>query len=84
MDQRQTFKDSDQLFAVVSEIFQQQQQASLLVDRDGLERIEGLITAIHPQNNVNEVSIMLDNGPSVFIKEIVGINGVFRSDYSEC
>ena len=84
MDQRQTFKDSDQLFSFISRIFQQQQHASLLIDKDGLERVEGIITAIEPHNNVDETSIIINDTTSVFIKEIIGINGLFRSDYSEC
>ena len=84
MDQRQTFKDSDQLFSFISQVFQLQQHASLLVDKDGLERIEGVITSIEPHIDVSETTIMIDDTTPVLIKEIIGINGLFRSDYSEC
>ena len=83
MDQRQTFKDSDQLFSFISQVFQLQQHASLLVDKDGLERIEGVITSIEPHIDVSETTIMIDDTTPVLIKEIIGINGLFRSDYSE-
>ena len=84
MDQRQTFKDSDQLFSFISQVFQLQQYASLLIDRDGLERVGGVITSIEPHNDVNETTIIIDDTTPVLIKEIIGINGLFRSDYSEC
>ncbi len=84
MDQRQTFKDSGQLFSAISEIFQLQQHASLLIDKNGLERVEGVITSIEPHNDVNETTIMINDTTPVLIKEIIGINGLFRSDYSEC
>jgi hypothetical protein len=84
MDQRQTFKDSDQLFSFISQIFQLQQHASLLIDKDGLERVEGVITSIDPHIDVNETTIMIDDITPVLIKEIIGVNGLFRSDYSEC
>ena len=84
MDQRQTFKDSDELLSFVSQIFQQKQQASLLIDKDGLTRVEGTITAINEHNNVNETSIVVNDTIPFAIKEIIGINGIFRSDYSEC
>jgi len=84
MDQRQTFEDSDELLSFVSQIFQQKQQASLLIDKDGLTRVEGTITAINEHNNVNETSIVVNNTIPFAIKEIIGINGIFRSDYSEC
>ena len=84
MDQRQTFKDSDQLFSFISEIFQQKQLASLLIDKDGLERVEGQITSIDPHNDVDKTVILINDTTPVSIKEIIGINGLFRSDYSEC
>ena len=84
MDQRQTFKDSDQLFSAISEIFQLQQHASLLIDKNGLERVEGVITSIEPHNDVNETTITIDETTPVLMKDIIGINGLFRSDYSEC
>jgi hypothetical protein len=84
MDQRQTFKDSDQLFSFITEIFQQQQHASLLIDKDGLERAEGKITSIDPNNDVDKTIILINDTTPVLIKEIIGINGLFRSDYSEC
>jgi hypothetical protein len=84
MDQRQTFSDSNQLFSFISEIFQLQQHASLLIDKNGLERVEGVITSIDPHIDVNETTIMIDDITTVLIKEIIGVNGLFRSDYSEC
>ena len=84
MDQRQTFKDSDQLFSLITEIFQQQQHASLLIDKEGLERVEGQITSIEPHIDVDKTIIYINDTTPVSIKEIIGINGLFRSDYSEC
>lgn len=84
MDQRQTFEDSDQLFSFITGIFQQQQHASLLIDKDGLERVEGKITSIDPHIDVDKTTILINDITPVSIKEIIGINGLFRSDYSEC
>lgn len=84
MNQRQTFKDAQQLFSFVSQIFQQQECASLLIDRNGLERAEGTITDINPNDKVEEASIVLGGNNTILIKEIMGINGVFRSEYAEC
>ena len=84
MDQRQTFKDSDQLFSYITDIFQRQQHASLLIDRNGLERVEGKITSIDPHTDVDKTIFLVNDTIPVSINEIVGINGLFRSDYSEC
>jgi hypothetical protein len=84
MDQRQTFEDSDQLFSFITEVFQKQQPASLLIDKDGLERVEGVITAIDPHIDVDKTRIIINDIVPVLLKEIIGINGLFRSDYSEC
>jgi len=84
MDQRQTFKDSDQLFSYITDIFQRQQHASLLIDRNGLERVEGKITSIDPHTDVDKTIFLVNDTIPISINEIVGINGLFRSDYSEC
>jgi hypothetical protein len=84
MDQRQTFMNAHQLFSFVQQIFQQKQHAALLIDKEGLTRAEGMITSINLHDNIDETSIMIDDNVLVLIKEIIGINGLFRSDYSEC
>ncbi len=84
MDQRQTFRDGDELFSFISEVFQQQQPAFLLIDRNGLKRVEGSITSITPHNQVDQTLIVLNDTIEVSIKEIMGINGIFRQEYSEC
>jgi len=84
MDQRQTFDNSHQLFEFVSSVFQQKQKAALLIDKEGLVRVEGLITAIKQQDDLDETGIVIDNGETVVLKQIIAINGLFRSDYSEC
>jgi hypothetical protein len=84
MDQRQTFNDSNELLALVTSIFNDRQEASLLIDREGLIRVHGLITSVKQGNGNENTIITFDNGDTVLLKEIIGINGVFRSDYSEC
>jgi len=84
MDQRQTFSNVQQLLAVVAQIFEQQQTASLLIDKEGLTRIEGNITSIDHNDCINETVITIDDSTPVLLKEIIGVNGLFRPDYSEC
>ena len=84
MDQRVTFANSDELFSFVSELFQQGKHASMLIDREGLTRAEGKITAITPNTNVDETLVTVNDIDSFAIKEIMAVNGTFRSEYSEC
>ena len=84
MDQRQTFIDDNELLSVVTTIFNQKLKASLIIDKEGLTRVEGIITLIDKRDDNENTSIIIDNRDTVTLKEIIGINGLFRSDYSEC
>lgn len=84
MDQRQTFADAKELLSIVSSIADQQLKASLLVDKAGLTRLEGFITSIKNSNDTAISSITVDDKDVVLLKDVIGVNGVFRSDYSEC
>ena len=60
------------------------ERASLLIDRYGLERAEGVITAVNSNHNVDVASIVIDGSNTILMREIIGVNDFFRSDYSEC
>jgi hypothetical protein len=84
MDQRQTFNNSNELLTLLTSIFNDRQEAFLIIDREGLIRVSGLITSVKQSDVIENTVIGFDNGNTVLLKEIIGINGVFRSDYSEC
>jgi hypothetical protein len=84
MDQRQTFDNSAQLLAFVTTIADEKQTAFLLIDDEGLTRAEGIITSINGADDIENTSIVLNDRDTVILKEIIGIDGLFRSDYSEC
>lgn len=84
MDQRQVFNNDKELLSFVTLISSEKLKAFLLVDKDGLTRVEGAITLISEKDDIENTSINIDNRDTFLLKEIVGINGVFRSDYSEC
>ena len=84
MDQRQTFNNNNELLTFVTAFVNDKSEVFLLIDRQGLTRLEGVITSIN-NNGCNENgSITINNNDTVLLKEIIGINGLFRSDYSEC
>jgi hypothetical protein len=84
MDQRATFESLSQLLSIVSDLFVQKQNASFLVDINGLTRIEGKISFIKQEKDVSKTTITIDNRSEITIDKIVAVNGLFRSDYSEC
>jgi len=84
MDQRETFDNPQRLLALVMNAHQQKQPSAFLLDNDGLQRIEGIITSIEKQQNINNTKITVADKDEILLEQIIGINGVFRSDYSEC
>jgi len=82
MDKRETFKDVQQLQALLQAHLLHKEKASFLIDRDGLTRIEGTILKIEETNS--EPFVVLAEGEKLLLSEIVAVNGVFQSDYSEC
>lgn len=84
MDQRETFSNADQLFSIVSTIYQQKQRGAFLIDAGGITRVEGEITAVEKNADINKSVIRIDKSGIILFEQIIGVNGVFRSDYTEC
>ena len=84
MDQRNTFKDLSQLLSLVSALKDNKENASFIIDRDGLSRMEGIITAVEENAIINKTSVHLNPSNIVFLDQVIAVNGIFRSDYSEC
>ncbi len=84
MDKRETFKDLQQLRQLLEDIYRQQKNASFLIDRQGLTRMEGMVLAIEKQETIYDTSVLLNNNERILLSEIVAVNGIFQSDYSEC
>lgn len=87
MDQRETFKNPDELLKILSDLKASGVPVSLLVDREGLTRLEGVIPDIHYPTNADEIiTFSLTGIPSlnISLNEVIAVNGIFRSDYTEC
>jgi hypothetical protein len=82
MDQRQTFADSAELLRFLIELFKDGRQAALLVDSGGLERMQGMIAMVSEDGKY--ITLSSNTQHPVPVQEIVGVNGIFRGDYSEC
>jgi len=84
MDIRQTFSSEHELMEMLADLKAKQRDVALLVDRDGLSRAAGKITALAADNLTNSVTVSLNNDNTYELTEIIAVNGIFRSDYSEC
>lgn len=83
MDQRETFSNEAELLSVISRFFEQKLLVSLLIDQQGLSRIEGYISAIEISDDIRKTTITVSDN-KISLEEIIAANGLFRSDYSEC
>lgn len=85
MDQRQTFGNLNELKAILEDDDTQHKAAHLIIDRDGLLRVNGHISSVETIVDGRDF-IRIDNSvfPFIYLAEIVAVNGIFRSDYSEC
>ena len=84
MDKREIFENLHQLRGILQRMQQQQEKASLLLDDAGLSRMEGLITSVDLSADISKASLVLDDTTTVFLSQVVAVNGQFRSDYTEC
>lgn len=84
MDQRQIFDDGNELFSLVTAIYNERIMASLIIDKDGLVRVEGIVTSIIKDAGSENATIIINEGIEIPLREIIAVNGLFRSDYIEC
>lgn len=82
MDQRTIFQDYSELLRLLYSL--QGTHASFLVDDDGLTRLDGTITAVAPDTNAAKSQFVLDGTITLHLEQVIAVNGIFRSDYSEC
>jgi hypothetical protein len=80
MDKRETFDSLQKLKNILAALQQQQQHVSLLLDNEGLSRMEGIITSMDERTDI----ITVNSTDTILVNHIVAVNGQFRSDYSEC
>lgn len=82
MDQRTTLGSNQNFLQLLQDIMDEDKIAYLLFDCMGMERAEGRILEIAAK--AIPAYILLENHQKVLIEEIIGVNGIFRDDFSEC
>ncbi|MET0464523.1 MAG: hypothetical protein ABW007_15265 [Chitinophagaceae bacterium] len=81
-DTRQTIPNGASFFTQLETLFQSKQVAGLLYEDHGVTRANGIITALYKEDGREWLE--LEGGLKIAVDTIYALNGVFRSDYSEC
>lgn len=84
MDQRQVFSNNKELLSILEKLYHHRHMASLLVDHEGLSRLEGTIIAIKVKENISCTLLVVEGGWEIELSRVMAVNGMFRMDYSEC
>lgn len=82
MDCRITLSKQETFVPLLQELQQQNRKAAMLLDINGLERLEGLIAKIDLE--AGEPYVLLEDGSKAALADIVAINGTFAPDYAGC
>lgn len=84
MDVRDTVVGPEVFLALLEEHRQKDWPVSLLIDQEGITRVGGFITDIIRADNLLKTKVLLERGETFLLEQVIAVNGMFRSDYSEC
>lgn len=82
MDCRVTLKKDENFVEVLKNAMIAGEEVHLLVDNNGIERVNGFVKSLNDEGNVHSIDI--EGHGIVSLSTIVAVNGTFASDYSEC
>ena len=70
------------MLSIIQSCLEEQSKASLILDINGLEKVQGLVTALEEEND--KVIIHLDHDFTFSLDQVIAINGYFDPLYSMC
>jgi hypothetical protein len=82
MDSRITLQVDTTFLEILKSCLRQEEKVYLLIDENGLVRIEGWIDGIYKEPYGTYIE--LKEGRRVDISTIIAVNGIFRPEYGEC
>jgi hypothetical protein len=82
MDLRTTLSVNGSFIEMLMDFKKRGTKAEMILDINGLERAEGVIKQIYPDDP--NPYLVLQDGRTIVEKTIVALNGIFRTEYSEC
>ena len=81
-DTRQTIPNGAGFAEQLSALLASKETASLLYEDNGITRANGIVTRLYREDGHEWLE--LDNELKIALDSIYALNGLFRSDYSEC
>lgn len=81
MDTRMTLNNKETFLQILKDLRSTEAKASLLYDKNGLTRYEGLIMDI---TATPKPCLLLQDGLEIPLSSVIAVNGIFAPDYSEC
>ena len=82
MDLRTTLAVKESFIEMLVDYKNRGAKAEMILDINGLERAEGVIQHIYPEDSTPY--LVLQDGRTIVEKTIIALNGVFRTEYSGC
>lgn len=82
MDCRITLRQNETFLDMLAQCRQAHEKVAMLLDAGGLSRAGGFIKNIHLEGP--SPFLEMENGEKIEIANIIAVNGVFASGYSEC
>jgi len=81
-DTRQTIPDGAGFFDQLATLLESKGTAGLLYEDSGVTRANGIITRLYKEDGRDWLE--LNGEQKIAVDTIYALNGIFRSDYSEC
>lgn len=82
MDLRKTLSVNESFMEMLVDCKNRGAKAEMILDINGLERAEGVIQQIYPDDP--NPYLELQDGRKIVEKTVVALNGIFRPEYSGC
>lgn len=82
MDLRTTLSVNESFMEMLADCKTRGAKAEMILDINGLERAEGVISQIYPDGPNSYIE--LQDGRKIVEKTIIALNGIFRPEYSGC
>lgn len=84
MDCRKDTVKPEAFYNILSTCMKEEKDISLLIDRDGMERVSGRIKDINTHDKILRSRITMYDETGFTVAQVIAIDGIFRDDFSEC
>ena len=84
MDCRGETVRAEMFYNILSAYMTNKEKVDLIVDREGTERIHGVVKDIQTDEKILRSRVTMNDETGFVINQVIAVNGIFRDDFSEC